>query len=688
MKKFLCLLVFLALVSPVFGETVDDTIPPPPPIGPNTDLSVRSALIGGVAPMLEIAATYDFADTTARDNYFTAHSSERTVGRRIHIQSTGFVQEWTGSAWGNLTALTKGPKGDKGDTGETGATGAQGAQGPQGATGATGATGAKGDTGSQGPAGATGATGPQGPAGADGQGFAECDPETGNCGIEVQPNESSPTAPPATATDAGLRPGPSGAWFYWDISAELWREIGTNQSSSFDEDGNFTPTGEWDFTSGGPVSVPVPTADAHAATKKYVDDEVGALSSQMDAMIAAFNALGLNAFTFTPYSPASYPAWVQSTTPTISLDITDTNVAYTVAGAQWKLGAGAYTGHDFSYVSGNRWSAALSDLSAGANTITLRATDDKAGTPNTGESSALTVNVDLTDPSVNAGADQDHDGTGEMITLSGISITEANEAAREYQVYDVTSSAVEYAYTTFAGTSIERQLPADTHDYRFDVRITDLSGRTGTDSVSVPYASAGDSQIVAYFNCDSATSGQALQKGTGMVTIGAGVTTTTGQVSNALDNNDIRYSDGQLTIPSANINWSLGTVGLWVYFPTNQYEQFVFSETNDSAFKIGYLYDELYRFTFRGGTVEVIIVAAGWHFVELAWDYANTRCAARVDGGSWVASSSANGATAPSGNLLIGSSPTGSTQDMLMDQVLVSNVYQKDIYSVRNNTSF
>lgn len=80
-----------------------------------------------------------------------------------------------------------GPKGDKGDPGATGATGPAGptgpastvpgpagpkgdtgAQGPKGDTGAAGATGAqgpKGDTGATGPAGPTGATGPQGPEG-------------------------------------------------------------------------------------------------------------------------------------------------------------------------------------------------------------------------------------------------------------------------------------------------------------------------------------------------------------------------------------------------------------------------------------------------------------------------------------------------------------------------------------------
>lgn len=163
MKKLLILALVFFLVTPCFASEGD--IPPPPPIGPNTNLQVRSALIGGAYALTAIPSQYDFADTTARDAYFSAHPSELIATRRIHLQSTGYIQEYTGSVWGNLTALTKGPKGDTGETGATGAQGPQGEAGAQGATGATGAAGAAGATGAQGPQGEQGPQGIQGPAG-------------------------------------------------------------------------------------------------------------------------------------------------------------------------------------------------------------------------------------------------------------------------------------------------------------------------------------------------------------------------------------------------------------------------------------------------------------------------------------------------------------------------------------------
>jgi hypothetical protein len=183
---------------------------------------------------------------------------------------------WTGYGPYSL----QGPQGVQGETGETGPTGATGAQGPQGATGPTGATG---------PAGADGVDG------ADGEGFEDCTPGSGSCGIEVSPNTVTPTGAPADGA-AGLRPGSSGAWYYYDISGGAWDEVGSVASwndledkpdlttvnqvadgwaddddkaasmaliqdqldalgSGFDEDGDYTPTGAWDWSGVGGLTV-------------------------------------------------------------------------------------------------------------------------------------------------------------------------------------------------------------------------------------------------------------------------------------------------------------------------------------------------------------------------------------------------------------------------------------------------
>jgi hypothetical protein len=68
-----------------------------------------------------ISADHFFADTTARDAYFTAHPDEKTTGVLISISSpTQVYEQWDGSSWIDVTAIVTGPAGAKGDKGDTG----------------------------------------------------------------------------------------------------------------------------------------------------------------------------------------------------------------------------------------------------------------------------------------------------------------------------------------------------------------------------------------------------------------------------------------------------------------------------------------------------------------------------------------------------------------------------------------
>lgn len=82
--------------------------------------------LGGLNVLIAIPSQYDFATTTARDTYFSSHASELVSGRKVHIQATGFIQNYTGSAWENITALTRGATGQNGVDGQDGADGADG----------------------------------------------------------------------------------------------------------------------------------------------------------------------------------------------------------------------------------------------------------------------------------------------------------------------------------------------------------------------------------------------------------------------------------------------------------------------------------------------------------------------------------------------------------------------------------
>ena len=119
---------------------------------------------------LTLNPNHIFIDNTARDNYFTAHPTEKVLKTFISV-GVGY-QQWDGDAWQDKTAVVRGAQGPQGLQGETGA---QGAQGPQGLQGETGAQGAQGPQGLQGE---TGAQGPQGPQGLQGETGAQGPPGT------------------------------------------------------------------------------------------------------------------------------------------------------------------------------------------------------------------------------------------------------------------------------------------------------------------------------------------------------------------------------------------------------------------------------------------------------------------------------------------------------------------------------
>lgn len=116
----------------------------------NVAIGGTSLTLNGQEVMVTVNTSYVFADTAARDSYFSSNPTELTDGRRCMITGDGVLQEYDlgTTTWSNISAIAQGP------TGETGATGATGAKGD---TGDTGVKGDKGDTGDAGAAGADGA---------------------------------------------------------------------------------------------------------------------------------------------------------------------------------------------------------------------------------------------------------------------------------------------------------------------------------------------------------------------------------------------------------------------------------------------------------------------------------------------------------------------------------------------------
>lgn len=145
-----------------------------------------------------------------------------------------------------------------------------------------------------------------------------------------------------------------------------------------------------------------------AASKNALYDKLASLETQVTDMIAAFSAAGLNSFTFAP--SVTYPIYTNDTTPTITVDVTDTSTTYAVDGVNYKLDSGEYAA--MTNTTGDTWSVTLPTQAAGTYDLQFNAADDKS-TPNTGESSVYTdaLIVDLTAPVIVAGADSTHDGS-------------------------------------------------------------------------------------------------------------------------------------------------------------------------------------------------------------------------------------------------------------------------------------
>lgn len=203
----------------------------------------------------------------------------------------------------------------------------------------------------------------------------------------------------------------------------------------------------------------------------------GAVLAKMNDIIASGNP------TIAITAPATNGLWTGSTSYSAFA-----GTAFDMQGISeiaTKVGSGGT--YSTSGVTGTTtWSVSTMTLAEGLNTLYARVTDTTAST----SEATRTLNVDSILPIVNSGADQTHNGTGQQITVSAISITEANETARERQIYNTTDSVVESAWATFTGTSFDYTLPANTDSYRFDVRVTDPV-RAVTDSLNVTYAASG-----------------------------------------------------------------------------------------------------------------------------------------------------------------------------------------------------
>jgi len=203
-------------------------------------------------------------------------------------------------------------------------------------------------------------------------------------------------------------------------------------------------------------------------------------------------------------------------------------------------------------------------------------------------------------------------------------------------------------------------------------------------AVTVPFS---DSDVVFYLNCDSNAASVTPTKGTGPVLGCDGFTLTTGAVGSALTAN-AGYT--YINVPvTSNLNLDVGTIGFYVYFTTITIGASIIYGDNSSP------YFQLFPdsatelvFRYKTGIEYITVAAATQYFLELAWDGTAEKMAFRLNGASWVETTGLTGSDPSFTELDFGSYGSGTHNNLWYDQILISNVYEKDLYAERTQTSF
>ena len=86
-------------------------------------------------------------------------------------------------------------------------------------------------------------------------------------------------------------------------------------------------------------------------------------------------------------------------------------------------------------------------------------------------------------------------------------------------------------------------------------------------------------------------------------------------------------------------------------------------------------------------SININLSADTWHFIEISGDSTSGKAAYRINGGTWSENTGLTGSPVTTSYILFGNN-NGNTSISYYDQIIFANTYKKDLYSIRNNTSF
>ena len=329
----------------------------------------------------------------------------------------------------------------------------------------------------------------------------------GTYGLDSTPNTTISGAP---TLGAGLRPlTATGVWYYYNVVDETWDELGSGGIEDIVED--LTPQLGGDLDLNGknldfPTTVNISdvldddtfaTASATTlatseSTKAYLDAQI---AEEMAPVLTALENALLNIFYFSFTTPAATPYYADASPVDLSVDVTDLNSSYSIASVQYQVDGAGYTDNDLTNTSGDTWDVSLEFASDDSYVIQLLATDDKATTPNTGESVERTIILDTIDPVVDLTAVHDqanpttHDGSGTATYIidKDETVVEDNLASLQWRWVDGVTAG-EWQTWSSPWADVSATLLESTNDLTMELEATDLAGNTGSDTVVVGYS--------------------------------------------------------------------------------------------------------------------------------------------------------------------------------------------------------
>lgn len=197
-----------------------------------------------------------------------------------------------------------------------------------------------------------------------------------------------------------------------------------------------------------------------------------------------------------------------------------------------------------------------------------------------------------------------------------------------------------------------------------------------------------EEDLLFWYSCDSTDQGRPPEVGQGVQQVISNSGYVSAPTGRGLDGLPVVPRFPFVDTSETNIDLNKGTMGFWVKMQTHAANAHVINSSD--KFRISANADRTYTFTYDNATVTIYtqgVAETQWSFFEVSWDFVNTELSTRVDGGPWTETVDAANITAlPVGTQLHIGDFSASGETVYIDQVIISEPYQDNLYAFRYST--